>query len=256
MSLFGALYSGVSGLQSQSSAMGAIADNVTNVNTIGYKNTNVNYKTLITAQTSTTQYSPGGVQSAPRQAVDLQGLLQATTSSTDVAISGTGFFVANQVAKPDNNGLFTYTRAGSFKVDREGFLQNAGGSYMQGWPLTVYDGSAGASTLDVGQNTFMRAYIKGVRVYNDALKDGRIAGPGADDVVAALVEYSDIKDAKLHRETTPAACDPDGAVNIASLQKDADFYLSRGWLEKPIKIADVVDESFVQEAARQLGPFR
>ncbi len=161
MSLFGALFSGVSGLQSQSSAMGAIADNVTNVSTIGYKNTNVNFKTLITAQTSSTQYSPGGVQSAPRQAVDLQGLLQATTSGTDVAISGNGFFVTNQVAEPGNNGLFTYTRAGSFKVDREGFLQNSAGSYMQGWPLTVYDGSAGASTIEVGQNTFMRAYIKG-----------------------------------------------------------------------------------------------
>ena len=160
MSLFGALYSGVSGLQAQSSAMGAIADNVTNVSTVGYKNTNVNFKTLITAQTSTTQYSPGGVQSAPRQAVDLQGLLQATTSGTDIAISGNGFFVTNQVAEPGNNGLFTYTRAGSFKVDREGFLQNSSGSYMQGWPLTLYDGSAGASTIDVGQNTFMRAYIK------------------------------------------------------------------------------------------------
>ena len=57
MSLFGALFSGVSGLQSQSSAMGAIADNVTNVNTIGYKNTNVNFKTLITAQTSTAKSS-------------------------------------------------------------------------------------------------------------------------------------------------------------------------------------------------------
>ena len=66
MSLFGALFSGVSGLQSQSSAMGAISDNITNVSTVGYKNTEVNFKTLITAQTSTTQYSPGGVQSAPR----------------------------------------------------------------------------------------------------------------------------------------------------------------------------------------------
>ena len=77
MSLFGALFSGVSGLQSQSSAMGAIADNVTNVNTVGYKATLVNFKTLITPQVSLTQYSPGGVQGAPRQGVDIQGLLQA-----------------------------------------------------------------------------------------------------------------------------------------------------------------------------------
>lgn len=161
MSLFGALFSGVSGLQSQSSAMGAIADNVTNINTIGYKNTNVNFKTLVTSQSSSTQYSPGGVQSAPRQGIDVQGLLQATTSSTDVGISGGGFFVTNQVAAAGSGDLFTYTRAGSFKVDQEGFLQNVGGGYMQGWPLTFFDGTASAKTVTVGQNTFMKAYIRG-----------------------------------------------------------------------------------------------
>lgn len=160
MSLFGALFSGVSGLQSQSSAMGAIADNVTNVNTIGYKGTTVNFKTLITAQTSLTQYSPGGVQSSPRQGVDIQGLLQATTSSTDVGISGEGFFVTNAVAQAGENDLFTYTRAGSYKVDREGFLQNVGGGYMQGWPLTFYDGTLTAKQVKVGNDTFMKAYIR------------------------------------------------------------------------------------------------
>ena len=160
MSLFGALFSGVSGLQSQSSAMGAIADNVTNVNTIGYKGTTVNFKTLITAQTSLTQYSPGGVQSSPRQGVDIQGLLQATTSSTDVGISGQGFFVTNNVARAGENDLFTYTRAGSYKVDSEGYLQNVGGGFMQGWPLTFYDGTLSAKQVTVGNNTFMKAYIR------------------------------------------------------------------------------------------------
>lgn len=160
MSLFGALFSGVSGLQSQSSAMGAIADNVTNVNTIGYKGTAVNFKTLVTAQVSLTQYSPGGVQSSPRQNVDIQGLLQATTSSTDVGISGSGFFVTSAAAEAGANDLFTYTRAGSFKVDNEGFLQNVGGGYLQGWPLTFYDGTLSAKTVEVGNNTFMKAYIR------------------------------------------------------------------------------------------------
>ena len=125
MSLFGALFSGVSGLQAQSSAMGAIADNVTNINTIGYKATQVNFKTLVTSQTSLTQYSPGGVQPAPRQSVDLQGLLQATSSATDIALSGQGFFVTNEAAQPARGDQFAYTRAGSFRVDKEGFLQTS-----------------------------------------------------------------------------------------------------------------------------------
>ncbi|MBD25645.1 MAG: hypothetical protein CMG46_11690 [Candidatus Marinimicrobia bacterium] len=160
MSLFGALFSGVSGLQSQGSAMGAIADNVTNINTVGYKGTSVNFRTLVTSQASTTQYSPGGVQSSPRQGIDIQGLLQATKSSTDVGINGKGFFVTNAVAEARSEDLFTYTRAGSFKVDQEGYLQNVGGSYMQGWPLTFFDGTTSAKQVPVGLDTFMKAYTR------------------------------------------------------------------------------------------------
>ena len=67
MSLFGALSSGVAGLTAQSSAMGAISDNITNVSTVGYKSTQVNFASLVTKQTSGTFYSAGGVQSKPRQ---------------------------------------------------------------------------------------------------------------------------------------------------------------------------------------------
>jgi flagellar hook protein FlgE len=156
MSLYGALFAGVSGLASQSSAMGAIADNVTNINTIGYKGTTVNFNTLVTKQVSSTKYSPGGVQSAPRTNVDLQGLLQATTSSTDVGISGGGFFVVSDQAK-DSSG-FAYTRAGSFKVDKDGYMKNVGGYYMQGWPLDNWDGTATAAQVNVDGNLYMKSY--------------------------------------------------------------------------------------------------
>ncbi len=180
MSLFGALFSGVSGLQSQGSAMGAIADNVTNVNTVGYKATLVNFKTLVTAQVSLTQYSPGGVQSAPRQGIDIQGLLQATTSSTDVGISGSGFFISNAAAEPKQGDLFTYTRAGSFQVDKSGFLQNVSGAYMQGWPLSSYAGAAGALTVTIGGNIFQKSYIDvagNTVLINDNVIDGRNLRP-------------------------------------------------------------------------------
>ena len=52
MSIFGALQSGISGLAAQSSAMGAISDNIANVNTIGYKVTNTRFSTLVTKQTT------------------------------------------------------------------------------------------------------------------------------------------------------------------------------------------------------------
>lgn len=161
MSLYGALFSGVSGLAAQSSAMGAISDNIANVNTTGYKGSKVNFNTLVTKQVSLTNYSPGGVQSKPRASVDVQGLLQATNSSTDMAMSGQGFFVVNEAANPGDGDMFAYTRAGSFKVDKEGYLQNVSGWYMQGWPLMAWDNSLQASTINVGNTTYMKGYKDG-----------------------------------------------------------------------------------------------
>ncbi len=162
MSLYGALFAGVSGLGAESSAMGAISNNISNVNTIGYKGTDVNFSTLVTHQVSTTQFSPGGVEGAPRQAVDVQGLLQSTSSSTDMSVSGQGFFVVNSVAQPaaQGGGEFAYTRAGSFIPDQNGFLQNASGFYLQGWPLVPTDNSTAsqASNININGTTFMTAY--------------------------------------------------------------------------------------------------
>lgn len=134
MSLFGAMTSGVSGLVAQSSAMGAIADNITNVNTIGYKNTKTDFQSLVTKQTSATFYSAGGVQARPLQLNDVQGLLQGTTSQTDIGVSGAGYFVVNNSSRPSINSEFLFTRAGSFYQDNEGYLRNTAGFYLQAWP--------------------------------------------------------------------------------------------------------------------------
>ncbi len=136
MSLYGAMFSGVSGLAAQSQAMGAIADNITNINTIGFKRTLAKLSTLVTESGATTTYAPGGVQARPFQIVDQQGLLQASTSATDIALSGDGFFVVNTSATPLTvPGTSLFTRAGSFTPDKDGNLRNAAGYYLQG--LTI-----------------------------------------------------------------------------------------------------------------------
>lgn len=175
MSIFGAMQSGISALASQSSSMGAISDNIANVNTIGYKNNSVAFSTLVTKQTSSSLYSPGGVQSGPKQSVSAQGLLSATSNSTDVAISGSGFFVVNQAANPGEGDLWAYTRAGSFSVDQNGFLKNTGGYYAQAWSLLPWDGNANATVVDVNGIKYMKAYYdsEGNTVYiNDNIIDG------------------------------------------------------------------------------------
>ena len=133
MSIFGAMFSGVTGLSANSQALGMIADNISNVNTIGYKSVAARFSTLVTQQASS-KYTPGGVQASPLQHVDRQGLLQSSSSNTDIAIAGAGFFVVNQTAA-SGNGQFLFTRAGSFDTDQNGDLVNTAGYYLQGWPL-------------------------------------------------------------------------------------------------------------------------
>ena len=176
MSLYGALFSGVSALSSESSAMGAISDNISNINTIGYKDTTVNFQTLVTKQVSLTEYSPGGVQSKPRANINSQGVLQSSTSSTDLSLSGQGFFVVNSEATPltSGGGEFAYTRAGSFIVDKDGYLKNAAGQYLQGWPLQPYDGTATAAHQTINGSDYMKAYknTSGAYTYiNDGVVD-------------------------------------------------------------------------------------
>lgn len=180
MSIFGAMQSGISGLAAQSSAMGSISDNIANVNTIGYKGNNVAFQTLVTKQTSTNSYSPGGVQPVSKQGINVQGLLSATSSSTSMAISGNGFFVVNQAATPGEGDLWAYTRAGDFGIDDNGYLKNTGGFYAQGWPLLPWDNNPQASTVDINGIKYMKAYYAadGSTVYiNDNIIDSKNLQP-------------------------------------------------------------------------------
>ena len=78
---------------------------------------------------------------------------------------------------------------------------------------------------------FMRAYLRAVRFYNDALADGRLAGPNGPEVVSILTKYSALKDADLYRVITPPAIDPNGVVNVESLTKDWQFFKDTGQLD-------------------------
>lgn len=133
MSLYGALFAGVSGLNAQSNKIGVISDNIANVNTVGYKGGLGSFGTLVTNSGITAAYSPGGVLSGSNTLISKQGLLQATTSKTDIAIQGAGFFVANTTA--DGSGQVVFTRAGSFTKDSTGNFINSAGLYLQAWPL-------------------------------------------------------------------------------------------------------------------------
>jgi NitT/TauT family transport system substrate-binding protein len=103
---------------------------------------------------------------------------------------------------------------------------------------------------------FMRAYIRAVRFYNGALRDGRLDGPNADDVIAILTEATPIKSRDIYKLITPTGMNPDGRVNTASLAHDLAFYTEQGLVKGSVKLDDVVDGSFVEAALKELGPYR
>jgi flagellar hook protein FlgE len=145
MSIYTALRAGVSGLTANSSALAVISDNIANVNTVGYKRGSVDFSALVNAQNSNTTYNAGGVLPLTRQQISLQGSLEQSRSTTDLAISGDGFFiVSTNDQQLSNGGSVLFTRAGSFTINADGYMVNAQGLFLQGWPVAA-DGSVTSS---------------------------------------------------------------------------------------------------------------
>jgi len=135
MSINSAMLAGVSGLTANSSALAAISQNIANVNTYGYKRSSAAFQTVINAQTGGSGYSAGGVMATARHYTSQLGQLQRTTSGTDLAIDGQGFFVVTQRPEgSDRTDSRLFTRAGAFQIDDQGYLKNTAGLYLQGWP--------------------------------------------------------------------------------------------------------------------------
>ena len=148
MSLNSALTAGSSGLQAESSALAGVSNDIANVNTIGYKSTDVDFESLVTASAGGA-YSAGGVSTSTQQLVTQQGTTTQTSSPTDLAITGQGMFVVSTQPTPvGGNATAEFTRAGSFTPDANGFLKNTGGLYLLGWPANS-QGSVNTSNTSI-----------------------------------------------------------------------------------------------------------
>jgi flagellar hook protein FlgE len=142
MSLLGALSSAVSALNAQGQAISIISDNLANASTYGYKTNSASFSSLVTASASTTAYSSGGVLASARSNISVQGLLTTTTTATNIAISGNGFF---PVRDGTDGTTIYYTRNGAFTVDNQGYLVN-NGYYLLGWPTDAAGKVTGGET--------------------------------------------------------------------------------------------------------------
>jgi len=197
MSINSALLAGVSGLTANSAALAAISQNIANVNTVGYKRTAGEFQTVINSQSQGAGYSAGGVLASARHYTSQNGQLQRTTSSTDLGISGQGFFVVTEKAENlEVTDSRLFTRAGAFRVDNLGYLKNTAGLYLQGWPVdaegsittdpsdlnrlrTINVGSVGG-TAEATTRIQLNANIKSSQTVSAEATAAAATPPGAD----------------------------------------------------------------------------
>jgi NitT/TauT family transport system substrate-binding protein len=121
--------------------------------------------------------------------------------------------------------------------------------------VIMYGGSFIKNHRDVGLK-FMRAYLRAVRYYNLALANGKLAGPNADDVIKILTESLPIKDPSTLRRYTPSGDNPNGHVYLAAMRYDLDYFKAAGIIQGAVKADDVVDDSFVTDVLKDIGPYK
>jgi flagellar hook protein FlgE len=134
MSILQAMFTGVSGIQAEGDALGVVGDNISNTNTVGFKQERAVFENVLghSILAGSAAALPGsGVKMAAVQQLFTQGSLSTTGVATDLALSGDGFFVMNGTIDGANGNF--YTRDGRLKVDNNGFITNADGLQAQGY---------------------------------------------------------------------------------------------------------------------------
>ena len=134
MSLTASMWTSVSGLLAHGEKMNVIGNNISNVNTVAYKSQRMDFQDFVYQYTGTAnglqQVGKGTAIGAVMNDFS-QGSMETTTSSTDIAIEGNGFFSV----RPRTNNATYYTRAGNFSFNNQGELVDANGYVLQGWKI-------------------------------------------------------------------------------------------------------------------------
>jgi NitT/TauT family transport system substrate-binding protein len=163
-----------------------------------------------------------------------------------VVAYGNGAIDASYIIEPATaaareRGLIVEWEPGHASAAVDGVYQGA---------TLVYAGQFAAQTDSARR--FMVGYLRGLRDYNDAF----VKGQGRADVVRILTESTSLKDPAIYDRMQMAGLDPDGRLSTQSLQWDLDYFRQMGYYSGPSTLSNLVDTSFAEYAAQQLGPYQ
>jgi len=154
MGIFGALTTSVAGLRTQSYALENISGNIANSQTTAFKRIDTSFLDLVPqADTSTAQLA-GSVTAASRETNTVSGPIQSAAVSTYLAINGDGFFAVQKPSSVTDNqpvfdGVDRYTRRGDFTLDKNGYLVNGAGYFLEGIPIDSRTGNVTGSVPQI-----------------------------------------------------------------------------------------------------------
>ena len=149
MGVSSSLFSSISGLNTMGEAMSVLGDNVANVNTIAFKSSRASFQDVLSQSVSTAAGSAQvgrGVTLATVDGLFAQGSFESSSTPTDMAIGGQGFFM---LRAGDNAEANMFSRAGQFRFDQEGNLVNPTGAFVQGWTLETSTGERQGTIGDI-----------------------------------------------------------------------------------------------------------
>jgi flagellar hook protein FlgE len=232
--MIGGLWNGLSGLNTYEKALGVESNNITNVNTIGHKADDIRFEDLL--------YQNGYGKGSTIQSVDkriIQGGLQVTGNSFDVAIEGKGYFIVQE----NNDTDVAYTRAGNFKMGTDGILQTPDSLSVLGLTpqtISIISSNENEKVFTNDYNKFIASQIvsndnliKTINTkstnYLDSARDSGISGSGykssdskISDIDALMLDYkSKLKDYSLS-STSPSTTSSSqmSTINYSNLTSD------------------------------------
>ena len=148
--MIGSLYSGISGLKANTSAMAVIGDNIANVATTGFKSSKVSFANIFSSSIGQSGLEIGrGVSMSGVSPLWDSGSLENSTSVTDLSVNGKGMFVVQD----STDGAQYFTRAGKFEFDRNGNLVNSDGLNVQGYPIDTTGNSGSMTDISLPNGT-------------------------------------------------------------------------------------------------------
>jgi flagellar hook protein FlgE len=154
MGVYDAMSNAVVGLQAQAYALQNISGNIANSSTTGYKSVETAFQDLLTSSgTTSTSQNSAAVQASSVLTNTVQGNISATSVSTNMAISGDGYFqVQSKIGEVDGtvvlSGTNYYTRQGDFTMNADGYMTNTSGFFLTGLPIDPTTGNPSGSTAE------------------------------------------------------------------------------------------------------------